>query len=418
MTTADLHERYIERHPGSALQFERARRVLPGGETRAVTHFDPFPTSIVRGEGAWLIDVDGARYLDLVNNYTSLVHGNAHPLVTEAAQQALRDGAVFASVHPRQVELAEAISERFAVERVRFTSSGSEAASLAVRIARQATGRRGIVLFEGGYHGSVAPFIPGEPEVHRLPYNDPAALSLVESLDVAAVLVEPFLGAGGVIPGAPDFLHACQDVCRRTGAAFVLDEVQSLRVAPGGAQGLLGLDPDLTVLGKIIGGGLPIGAVAGRAALVDLSSTRDGGPISHGGTFNGHAVAAAAGVVSLRELTVPAIERLNAYAAKLESEIVTAATNKNVTVWTTRFGSILKVHFAPPGAGGNHRWSAAAERELLAALHLHLLEEGVYATPRGMINMSTVMTDAELATAATAYAAVFDRMRPLLESLT
>lgn len=409
MTVSSFYGRYSERRPRSARQFALARNTFPGGETRAVTHYDPFPTAIERGEGPWLFDVDGVRYLDLVNNYTSLVHGNTHPLITEAAERALRNGAVFASVHARQLELAETIAERLGVERVRFTSSGSEAASLAVRIARQATGRRDIVLFAGGYHGSVAPFTPGEPEVHRLPYNDPVALSTVESMDIAALLVEPFLGAGGVVPGDPDFLRGCQDLCRRIGAVFVLDEVQSLRVAPGGAQGMLDLEPDLTVLGKIIGGGFPIGAVAGGAELVDLTSTRDGGPISHGGTFNGHVVSAAAGTVSLRELTAAAIEQLNVSAEWLEAEINRAAAGRAMPIRTSRYGSILKIHFPEFGA---------KERDMLAALHLYLLEEGVYATPRGMLNLSTVLTEKELVTAAEAYAAAFAGLHRLLGSST
>src|SRR6476469_1214448 len=266
---------YCERTPGSAASFEAARRVLPGGETRAVTSYPPDPVIIAAGPGARLTDVDGHVYLDLVNNYPAMVHGSAFAPVTEAVADLLPQGFAFASPHPYQIALAELLAARVpSVRRVRFTNSGTEAALLAARIVARATGRRRLLMFDGAYHGSATLFLPGSPDVVRVPWNDLDAVAALlgrPGHDIAAVFAEPFLGAGGVRPAAPGFLAAVAALARDRDVLFVLDEVQGLRNGFGGEQGRLGLTPDLTLLGKIIGGGFPIGAVGGRADLLELT---------------------------------------------------------------------------------------------------------------------------------------------------
>jgi Aminotransferase class-III len=211
--TADdgLVRAYRERTPGSAAAFEAARRVLPGGETRAVTSYPPYPLIITEGNGARLADVDGHSYLDLVNNYTAMVHGSAFAPVTEAVAGLLPRGFAFASPHPHQIALAELLAARLpSVQRVRFTNSGTEAALLAARIVVRATGRRRLLMFDGAYHGSATLFLPGSPDVVRVPWNDLDAVAALlgrPDHDVAAVFAEPFLGAGGVRPAAPGFDH-------------------------------------------------------------------------------------------------------------------------------------------------------------------------------------------------------------------
>ena len=394
----ELVAEYRDRTPASAAAFARAERVLPGGETRAVTSYPPYPVVLADGCGARLWDVDGHPYLDLVNNYTALVHGNAFAPVTDALTDLLPRGVAFASPHHHQVALAERLCQRIpSVERVRFTNSGTEAALLATRIAQRATGRSRILLFDGAYHGSATALMPNSPDVVVAPWNDLAAAERLLAGDepVAAVLAEPFLGAGGVRPATPGFLAGVAESARSRGALFVLDEVQSLRNGVAGQQGVLELVPDLTVLGKVIGGGFPVGAVGGRADLLALTvGSRTPGHVVHAGTFNGHLAAAVAGLVTLDHLDAAAIDRLTTAGERLAARI-TAAT-AGVDAHVTRAGSILNVHLDTP--------------ECLAALHLTLLLDGVYTTPRGMINLSTALTDTDLDEAAAAYTRAFARI--------
>ncbi len=407
-----LGEAYAATRPGSAARFERAKRSLPGAETRAVTHYPPFPTIIDHGSGAFLTDVDGHRYLDLVNNYTSLVHGNAHPEIAAAVEPVLRRGTAFAALHELQLDLAEALVARVpAVELLRFTNSGSEASALALRIARRATGRRSLTMIESGYHGALPPFTAGEPEVVRTPFEDVAALERTITAETAAVFVEPFLGAGGVLPLSAAFLQAIQARAAEVGAVFVVDEVQALRVAPGGMAPGLGLEPDLVTLGKVIGGGFPIGAVGGRADLLELTSPFTSGRLDHAGTFNGGLPAMAGGLVSLRLLDEHAIDGMNARATRLADAIEAAGADAGLPVAVSRAGSILHVH--PGGAPVSVPSDANRDPAFSSALHLALMLEGAYTTPRGMINLSTVIGDAELEEAAAAYRAAFARLSRL-----
>jgi glutamate-1-semialdehyde 2,1-aminomutase len=394
---ADLVREYRDRTPASAAAFKAARRVLPGGETRAVTTYPPYPVIITEGQGARLLDLDGHRYLDLVNNYTSMVHGNAFGPVNDELAELLPRGLAFASPHLHQIALAELLISRLgSVQRVRFTNSGTEASLLAARIVMRATGRDRLLLFDGAYHGSAALFLPGSPSVLRAPWNDldaVTALLATHGDQIAAVFAEPFLGPGGVRPAGPGFLAAVADLARARGALFVLDEVQGLRNGQGGEQGLLGLVPDLTLLGKIIGGGFPIGAVGGRADLLELTvAASTPGNVSHAGTFNGHLAAAVAGAVTLRHLDGEAINRLNESAGALGERIAVGAAAAGVPAEVTRAGSIMHVHV-----------DGAAE----VSLHLALLLNGVYATPRGMINLSTALTAADLDAVGAAYETAF-----------
>ncbi|MDN4472915.1 aminotransferase class III-fold pyridoxal phosphate-dependent enzyme [Demequina zhanjiangensis] len=404
MTTLDttlttVQDAYAARRPLSRAAFTRAQLSLPGGETRSITHYSPFPAAIARGHAAVLTDADGHEYIDLVNNYTSLVHGNAHPAIVEAIKSTADAGTAFAAVHPAQLDLAEAIIGRLAsVQKVRFTNSGSEASSLAARIARRATGRRVLVMAAEGYHGGIPPFADAdEPDVVRIPYGDADALRAAVSTEVAAVFLEPFLGAGGVVPAPEGYLAAAQEAAHAAGALLVLDEVQSLRNDPRGAQGTLGLAPDLTLMAKIIGGGLAIGAVGGRADLMDITAATRTGHLHHSGTFNGHAAAAAAGVASLRLLDADAIRSLNAAASALADAVTRASLG---TAYVTRAGSIMNVH---PVVDGLVITDPGAHPAWRTALHLSLMDHGIYTTPRGMINLSTAVTDAQLTRAAEAY---------------
>jgi glutamate-1-semialdehyde 2,1-aminomutase len=403
----DLSREYTDSHPESSIVFARACGVLPGGETRAVTTYAPFPVVLERGEGSTLVDVDGHRYLDLVNNYTSLVHGNAYGPVIDAVAERLSGGTCFASPRREQLDLAEVILERLGHgERIRYTNSGSEASVLAARIAFRVTGRATVVALEGAYHGALPPFAEPNPAIVRVALGDLDAMDdALRAGDVAAVFVESFIGAGGVIPISADYLRAVQALCRRYGTLFVVDEIQSFRNAYSGLQGEYGLEPDLILLGKIIGGGFAVGAVVGSQKVMSVTDSSQPGALPHAGTFNGHMPAMVAGLVTLQHFDRGAVDELNARCAAFAESIEQAAERNGVPAVVNRVGSIMNVHFASeaPTTPVPTPWHPA-----LALLHLSLLQYGVYTTPRGMINVSTVTTTAELAAATLAYDRAFE----------
>jgi glutamate-1-semialdehyde 2,1-aminomutase len=388
----DLTRAYQAATPRSGELHQEFRRVLPAGVTRSVAHFDPYPAVLVDGRGCLVHDIDGNEYIDVLNNYTSLVHGHAFAPVTERVRAAMESGVVFPAPHPAQLELARAITDRYpAARQVRFTNSGTEAALLALRIARAATGRSIVVLFDGGYHGSVGELLDRGPHTRRAPYNNVDALGQVVDDSVAAVFVEPFLGSGGVIPADPEFLRELERRCHATGALFVFDEVQALRNAPNGTHALLGLAPDLLLMGKIIGGGFPVGAVGGAAGLLAVLD----GELQHSGTFNGNVATMTAGIAALDALDASRIATLNGRAKQLSSELAAAGRATGLDVTVSRAGSIMHVHVPD---------------QQVSALHLALLMEGIYAAPRGMLNLSTALDDNTIDRVGRAYAAAFKRV--------
>lgn len=408
-------DEYTRRTKRSASLHRKLRRVLPGGETRSVSFFHPYPIVIESGNGAWIRDVDGNSFIDVLNNYTSLVHGHRFPPVEEAIVAALRRGTAYPAPHEGQLLLGEEIVRRYpAVELVRFTNSGTEASLLALRIARRWTGREIFILFEGGFHGTVPDFMEPSQHVRRLPYNDFNSLNSLDD-SVAGIFVEPFLGTGGVIPADPGFLLRIQGVAKQVGALFILDEVQSLRCSFRGLHGSIGLAPDLVAMGKIIGGGLPVGALGGRAEVMEMTAADRADSLSHSGTFNGNVISTAAGLSSLRHLDVSAIDRLNLLSAQLTQRIEEIGERLSIPLAVTRVGSIMQVHFADR-APTNPVDEASVPQVVLAALHLSLLLEGVYAAPRGTLNLSTVLTDAEVDLIAIAYERALARVSALVEA--
>jgi glutamate-1-semialdehyde 2,1-aminomutase len=411
---SDLTAEYAARTIRSGDHHREACRHLPGGETRSVTMYQPYPVVLAEGHGAMVRDLDGNEYVDVLNNYTSLVHGHGFGPVVEAVTACLPSGTAFPAPHPAQLRLAGMLTGRYpAVQQVRFTNSGTEASLLALRVARSATGRRRIVTFTGAYHGGVPEIIDGGPDTVPVRYNDAdQAVAAIDS-SVAAVFAEPFLGSAGVIPAAPGFLSQIADRARQVGAVFVLDEVQSLRNAPNGTHAALGLEPDLLLMGKIIGGGFPVGAVGGGAALMELTSAARPGALSCSGTFNGNVITMTAGAAALAALDGPAIGALNERASGLGRRIEAAAARAGIPVCVTRAGSILEVHLtgrAPICA----EEAAAVPAAWASALHLALLLEGVYAAPRGSLNLSTAIGDDLLACVADGYARAFGRIRDVI----
>ncbi len=388
---------------------ERLRRVLPAGDTRSVTYYPPYPLALARGQGCHVWDVDGNSFIDLLNNYTSLIHGHAHPQIVAALRDQLPLGTAFPAPGVLQAELAERIVGRVrSVEQVRFTNSGSEAVMQAVKLARAHTGRVEIVKAVGGYHGSweQVPMTSGAggagdvPDfvahiVHMVPFNDLDALEHLMSERgerIAALLFEPVLGEG-VIPGDPAFFAGARSVADRYGSLLITDEVVSFRLAPGGYQSVLGIEPDLTTFGKIIGGGLPVGAVGGREDVMRHFAPDRAPFVSHSGTFNGNPLTMAAGCASLDLLPAAEIDRINALGSKLAGELDRLLNAHGLRGPVTVCGSLIHLHLeAAEEIRTFDDVNLASEQ--LARLHLACLDEGVYFAPRGVMNISTVLDDA------------------------
>ena len=401
-----IERTFRERTPRSADHAAAAARVMPGGDTRAAGHHPPYQLTLVRGEGPWLTDVDGHRYLDLIGNFTSLVHGNAYPPIIAAARRAMEDGTNWPARNVHAVALAEEIVARVpSVEQLRFTNSGSEATMVAVEIARVATGRRLVLMARYGYHGSAPHFEVGThghegPETLVASYGDAVeflAILAERGEEIAAVILEPVMGSGGLLAASADFLVAVQQAARAAGALLILDEVITLRLSTGGAQQVLGVRPDLTAMGKIIGGGFPVGAVGGREellALCDPSRPR----LFHSGTFNGNPVTTAAGLVSLQHLDQEQIDAMGTRAAGLEDVLTKAAADAGLPLSVRRAGSMLQLFFSPSPPDAT---PLRTDGELITAFHLAALNHGVFLAPRGLLALSTVLDDGHLEDAGT-----------------
>jgi len=387
--------------------FRRAEALMPGGVSSPVRAFGAVggkPLFIARGAGSRIWDLDGNAFLDYVLSWGPLILGHAHPKVVEAVRQALETGSSFGAPTEREIELAEHITEAMpAVEQVRFVNSGTEATMSAVRLARAATGRPGILKFEGCYHGHAdallvqagsgattfgAPSSPGvPPEVtqHTLlaPYNDLEAVERVcgENRDrLAAILVEPIAGNMGVVPPAEGFLQGLRDVADRTGALLVFDEVMTgFRVARGGAAQRYGIRPDLVTLGKVIGGGLPVGAYGGRRDL--MARVSPVGPVYQAGTLSGNPLAMAAGIATLDLLAEPnAYETLETKSARLEKGLAEAVREAKISAQVQRVGSMLTLFFTA-GAVADYAGARACDTEAFGRFFQGMLRRGIYLPP-------------------------------------
>lgn len=394
----DITRTYIDRTPGSAARAERAAALFPGGDFRAAAWHRPYPLTIAGAAGPWLHDVDGHDYLDLLGNYTALVHGNAHPAVVEAATAAVAAGTCWAAANDHMVELAELLVDRVAsVEQVRFCNSGTEATMHAAMVARELTGRRTVLMARYGYHGSYDDYEAGNlghpgPRTALAPFGDAAAFEAVlaeRDDEIACVILEPVMGSSGVVPAPPGFLARVAEAARAAGALFVLDEVITFRLAAGGAQALVGVEPDLTTFGKLIGGGFPVGALGGRADVLAVTDPARGRlPLS--GTFNANPVTMAAGAAAVRELTGDRIAAIDRWCGRLADGLSKAAADHGVPFSCRRAGSLLNVFLSPePPATVADR----TDGDLMAAFHLACLAHGLFFAPRGLLATSTVLSD-------------------------
>ena len=390
--------------PSNVTLFERSARVIPGGVNSSIRAFKAVggsPYVVARGSGAHVYDVEGTRYIDLVQSYGAVILGHAHPAITTALREAAVDGTSFGAPTPREMKLAEAISERVpSCERVRFMNSGTEATSTVVRLARGLTGRAKIIIFSGNFHGATDALlaaggsgvatlglpgtagVPPEAVANTIvaPYN------VIPEIDetVAAVIVEPVAANMGVVAPVPGFLEGLRRACDKAGALLIFDEViTGFRLGPDGAQGRYSVKPDLTCFGKVIGGGLPIGAVGGRQDIMENLTPL--GKVFHAGTLAGNPMATAAGLAALSQLTPDVYRLLETRATRLASLITEATSAAGLPVTTSRVGTLVGI-FLGDALGTdrlpiNFDEAKRTDEKLFARFFHALLAQGVAMAP-------------------------------------
>jgi len=423
VTDSAIYRRYVEANGNSRRHAERARAHVPTGTSRALLRHAPFPFYTVKGEGAYTTDLDGNRRIDFHGNYTAMIHGHAHPEITAAVMARLPTGTAYSSPSVDEEALAALLCERVpSVEQVVFNNSGSEAVMVALRAARAVTGRDRIGRFEGGYHGSSDfmlvgghhlpsiddpvrvsfphPDFAGVPraacdDVVLMRYNSPEAL--VEAVrrhghELAAIIVEPMLGAGGIIPAEPEFLMVLREETRRAGIALICDEVITLRQAYGGGQSLYQLDPDLTTMAKIIGGGFPIGAVGGKREFMRCFNEPElGGTTANLGTFSANAISVTAGLTAMRLLDAASIESLNSLGEATRETLRIILQKHAPAAQVSGSGSLFQIHWTR-AALRDARAVESADQTLKLLTCLGLSNRSIHISVRGMGALSTPMT--------------------------
>ncbi len=396
---AEARERFVAANPESLARHVEATAVMPGGNTRTVLFHTPFPLTMARGEGCRLWDADGHEYVDMLGEYTAGLYGHSNPVIRAALDTALDGGWNLGGHGVMEARLARLVCERFpAIDLVRFTNSGTEANLLAIATALAVTGRRRVLVFEGGYHGGVLYFGGGGIPINAPHqwvlgrYNDVAGTPALIDESLGAIIVEPMLGSGGCIPARAEFLAMLRAEASRVGAVLIFDEVMTSRMSAGGQQARLGVLPDMTTLGKYIGGGMSFGAFGGRADIMERYDPRRPDAIPHAGTFNNNVLTMSAGVAGLTRLFTPEaatalFDRGEALRARLN------ATAAGLPLQWTGLGSLMTAHFQrePIAAPADIRPDAGL-RELF---FLDMLERGFYLARRGMMALSLEIGAAE-----------------------
>ncbi len=433
-------DRFVNSTPVSQGKQAEAQKYLPGGSSRGTAFFDPYPHFIERGEGHYIYDADGNRLLDFMINATSLILGHAHPDVTQAIQEQAARGTAFTGPTDPQVRMAKILTERVpSLDLVRFTNSGTEGTMMAIRAARAYTGRQKIAKFEGGYHGaheyvsvSVRPPLekldpsgptpiaehPGLPDsildqVIVLPYNDLDWCERVlreNANEVACLIMEPVVSSFGYLPGDVGFLRGLRDLTTELGIVLIYDEVQSFRIAQGGAQETLGVIPDMTSFGKIIGGGTPVGAFGGRADIMELFDPTSGAAIPHAGTFNANPVTMAAGEVVMNHLTPEVYDRMNALGGELRAKLSAVFDEFEVPAQVTGIGSLFGIHFTSEEIR-DYRSVVRADGTMRKALFTGLLNEGILLQTGAAGAMNSLTTTGDIDSLVDATRRVVERVR-------
>ena len=431
---------YTVANPKSAELHEKATRFMPGGDTRNSIFWDPFPLYITDGNGTILTDADGNRRTDFVNNMTTLILGHRPPEVTTAVAEQIDHGLSFPAPSPSVVRWAELMCDRVpSLDKVRFVNSGTEATLNAIRAARAFTGKQKLVKCEGAYHGnhdaiqiSVAPPLdlageadspeavkafPGISEtsvddIFITPFNDIVAAERIireHADDLAAVIVEPVNGQCGMVASKPEFLEGLRRITDELGIVLIFDEVIAFRIAYGGAQDYYGVTPDLTCFGKVVGGGMPVGAFGGRDDIMSMwDPSEDSAVIQHAGTFNGNPMTAAAGIATLENLTPEKYEYLDQLGESLRSKLRALFAELEVPMGVTGMASLFALQFTSTEVV-DYRTFATNDKNMLNTMFIGLLNEGFLMSNRCAGNVSTVHTEDDVDAFVTAVRNVLKR---------
>lgn len=412
-------ENYFSKTSKSKALYERAKNFLPAGVSYAIRYFEPYPFYTAKAEGSKLYDVDGNEYIDFWLGHTALILGHSPPAVIDSVKKQIEIGTQFGTSHELEIELAEQVAKMVpSAEMVRFTNSGTEANMYAARLARAYTGRNKIVKFEGGWHGGYDALHVGVkhpfdiPESAGLtngalqdtivaPFNDLEGVrEKVRNEAVGAIVIEPMLGAGGCIPAEKEFLKGLRELCDEKGILLIFDEVVTgFRLAPGGGQQYYGVIPDITVFGKILGGGFPIGAFCGRRDVMERLNTliyERPHCSFHGGTFSANPISTTAGLATLKLLEDGhLINRMNKVGEKIREQIKETFEVNGVDVQVTGLGSLFSTHFTGEKVKDT-RAVFRTDRKKLAEYHLDLITNGVFFLPTHMGALSTAHSEADI----------------------
>jgi glutamate-1-semialdehyde 2,1-aminomutase len=441
----DIEARYLARTRRSKLQHDRAKAVLPGGETREAVTYKPYPAFMDHGRGCHLWDVDGNEYIDFLGNYTSLVHGHCDPDINAAVRSQLEKGAVLGSPVASQAEHAEMLRARIpSVDMVRYTNSGTEATMWAIKAARAVSGKDMIIKIEGGYHGShddakvslipdlaqsggiPKPSISGRgvaknvlDNVVAAPFND---LEIMEQLlnlhrdKVAAILIEPVLASLGVVTPRAGYLQGVRELATQYGVHLIFDEVQTFRLSLGGMQLLEDVRPDITALGKLIGGGYAVGAFGGSEEIMDRFDFDETDPssINHSGTFNGNDITMVAGIAAMRKYDQRAIDHLKAMGEMFGRRMNDAFAKVGLGGQFTGMSSMWNVHFRDGEivTALDFVNGLIPCFELQRLLHLELMNRGIFTAKRGFFVLSAPMTEKEIERCVREFTGALELLRP------
>ena len=420
-----------------------ARKYFPGGDTRSTLYFGPYSIYMKQGRGCYLYDWDGNEYIDFLGNYSSIIHGHAHPRIIEAARAQLELGTIFGAPSEIQYLHAKHLCERVpSIDSIRYCNSGTEATQFALRGIRAFTKKNAIMKMDGGYHGThdvaevnLFPDLKaiGLPSKHVetgvspctmedviiAPFND---LEITEKLikenqdRLAGIIVEPIMGASGLINPLPGYLRGLRELSDRYEIVLIFDEIITFRLSWGGVQSMEKIIPDMTTLGKIIGGGFPIGAFGGREEIMSVFNPEKQQAVNHGGTFNGNNVSMGAGIAALEIYDQAAADRINDLGDRLRQGFRQVAAKAGIRVQFTGVGSLMNVHWGgrvPINAKESMLMKTAAG-DLVRLLHLEMLNQGIHSAPRGMFIVSTAMTDKEIDRAIEAFENSIDVLNPYI----
>ena len=432
-------DRYLETTPLSRAKWEEAREYMPGGDSRNSIFWKPYPIFITDASGSRVMDADGVQRIDFINTMTTMILGHGPAPVVNAVRRQLDRGFGYNAPNEKQVDLARILCERIpSFDLVRFTNSGTEATLNTLRAARAHTGRTRFAKVEGGYHGThdgvtvsvrVDPSIAGNPnspqpvaasaglapgvteQVVVIPFNDsPTARAILDenAEDLAAVIIEPVMGSVGMVPALPEYLEMLREFCTANGSVLIFDEVISYRVAPGGSQEYYGITPDMTALGKIIGGGLPVGAFGGRQEIMELYDPTTGPTVSHAGTFNANPLTMLAGAVTMEQLTPEVYRALAEMTEILKQGIRDVCAQLETPVQVTGLGSLFGIHFTEKEIL-NYRDIASGDYDLRDRMFLGLLNEGILMASNLVGGLSTATTQQDVADFLAAFRAALER---------